>query len=154
MRDFEVLGEYTVYLDYESAEAIVGHIHHVRRNEAGGQIQVPVAHFAAHLEPGDDLLRQHWAINLFLRSDVRWDATTHETTVVANPKRQAGPNRSLLRRLKRIRDSGLPLYHPSLPKELGELLLRESACSEPALVKIHHISSESFVRFGDVFHDG
>lgn len=153
MREFDVLSEYTVFLDYESAEAILGHIHHIQRNPAGGRRQVPVAHFAARVEGGDDLLKAHWAVYLFLRSDVRYDPAAHETTVVANPKRQAGPDRSLLRRLRRLRDGGLAPYAPSLPRELGELLLRETACSKPAIVRIHHSTQQSYIAFGEIAHE-
>ncbi|HKY29481.1 MAG TPA: hypothetical protein VJM12_16200 [Pyrinomonadaceae bacterium] len=152
MREFDVLGEYAIYFDYESVAAIVGHIHHVKRNEAGTQLQVPVARFAAYLSPGDDVLRTHWAIDLFLRSDVRYDPTTRETTVVANPERQAGSNRALLRALERIRDSNLQFCHSDLPKELAQVLLRESNCSEPALINIHHSYNDSFFTYG-VLHD-
>jgi len=152
MREFEVLGEYVVYLDYENAEAIVGHIHHVAQNETGGQLQVPVGRFSALLQPADELRRTHWKIDLFLRSDVRYDPITHETIVVANPERQAGSNRAMLGRLKRIRDSDLHFYHSALPKELGQLLLRVTTCSKPALVNIHHSSNDSFITFGAVFH--
>lgn len=152
MREFEVLGEYAVYLDYENAEAIVGHIHHVAHNETGGLLQVPVGRFSALLQPADELFWTHWAIDLFLRSDVRYDPKTHETTVVADPERQAGSNRAMLDRLNRIRDSDLHFYHSALPKELGQLLLRVSKCSEPALVNIHHSYNDSFITYGEVFH--
>lgn len=153
MRKFEVLGEYAVYLDYENAEAIVGHIHHVAHNASGGLMQVPVGRFYALLQPDDELFRTHWAIDLFLRSDVRYDPKTHETIVVRNPERQAGSNRAMLSRLKQIRDGNLHFYHSALPKELGQVLIRMSKCSEPALVNIHHSSNDSFITYGEVFYD-
>lgn len=152
MREFEVLGEYAIYFDYESVAAIVGHIHHVKR-EAGTQLHVQVARFAGYISPGYDPWRTHWAIDLFINANVRYDPTARETTVVANPESQAGSNRAMLRRLERIRDSNLHHCHSELPKELAQVLLRESNCSEPALINIHHAYNDSFLMYGEVFDD-
>jgi hypothetical protein len=153
LREYELLGEYRVFLDHESPEAVVGRMHHFKRNESGGSLEVPVGHFAGCLVPGDDLMRCHWAVDLSLRSDVRYDPDAHQSMVVSHPERQAGANRAMLEHLIALRDSTLPYYHPSLPKQLGELLLRESVCRVPALVRVHHTTNDSFVQFGEVFHE-
>jgi len=153
-QQFDILdGEYVLFLDYSTPDGVIGHIHHVHRNEHGGQLQVPVGYVAAHLQSGDDEMRKHWSIHLFLTSDVRYEPSSHTTTVVAVPESQAGSDRSFLRRLLALRDSGLPYYHAELPQRIGRALLDAKLCTEPSLVYIHHFTNASFVEFGKIFHE-
>jgi hypothetical protein len=147
-------GEYALVLDHCGAEGLVGHIDHVDRKgkDGFGCVSTPVGHVAAHIHLGSpELFRSHWSITLFFRSDVRYEQTSHTTTVVASPERQAGPNRSLLQKLLSLRDSPLPFYHPDLPREIGRALLAAKFCHEPASVTVHHYESGPFLHFGQVY---
>ena len=101
-------GEYALILDHCGADGLVGHIDHVDRKgkDGFGRVSTPVGHVAAHIHQGSpELFRSHWSIALFFRSNVRYEQTSHTTTVVASPERQAGPNPSLLQKLLSLRDS-------------------------------------------------
>jgi len=154
MEQFDILdGEYVLLLDHSTPDGIIGHIHHIHRNEHGGQLQVPVGHVAAHLQPGCDVQRRHWSVHLFLTAGVRYQQSNQTTTIVALPGSQAGSNRSFFRRLHALRDSGLPYYRAELPQQVGRVLLDAKLCSEPLVVHIHHFTNASFVAFGETFHD-
>lgn len=151
---FDILGgEYLLFLDHSTSDGIIGHIHHVHRNEHGGSLQVPVAHIAGYIYPGGEVMRRHWSIHLFLSSDVRYEQSSRTTTIVAVPESQAGSDSSRLRRLLALRDSGLPYYHAELPQQIGRALLDAKLCTEPLVVDIHHFTNVSFVAFGDIFQE-
>lgn len=152
---FDILeGEYRLILDHCTADGLIGHIHHVdRQGQHGfGCVQTPVGYVAGHVDPGElELLLPHWSVGLFLRSDVRYEQTSHRTTVVGSPARQAGQNQAFLHQLLALRDSSLPFYHPELPRAVGRALLDAQLVQEPALVNIYHFTDESCVAFGEVF---
>ena len=153
-QQFEIIdGEYVLFLDHSTPDGIIGHIHHVQRNEQGGQMHVPIGHVAAHLQPGGDEWRPHWSVNLFLTSDVRYEQSSRTTTFVGVPESQAGSDGSFLRRLLALRDSSLPYYRTELPQQVGRALLDAKLCTEPLLVYIHHFTNASFVQFGELRYE-
>lgn len=153
-QQFDILdGEYAMFLDHATLDGIIGHIHHIHRNEHCGQLQVPVGHVAAQIYPGCDVMRRHWSVHLFLTSDVRYEQSGRTTTVVAVPESQAGSDRSFLRRLLALRDSSLPYYRAELPQQVARSLLDAHLCTEPLVVHIHHFTNASFVAFGEIFEE-
>ena len=147
-------GEYALILDHCAEGGIVGHIDHVDRSgrTGFGTVATPVGFLAAHIHPGvPELVCPHWSIMLFFRSDVRYEQASHTTTVVASPEGQAGQNRPMLQRLRSLRDSALPYYHPELPRAIGCALLEAKLCKEPASVSVNHYGSGlSPLHFGQV----
>jgi hypothetical protein len=151
LKKFDLIdGEYVGYVDASAKEVIVGHIDHVKFNPSGGCNSVEVAHFSARLDPGCDLFLKHWHVDLFLRSDLRYDTVTATTTVIGNPEGQAGDDEELLNRLTSLRDSDLPFYHRDLPRAFGAGLIRAGACCDPVGIAVHHSTNEEFINFGDI----
>lgn len=145
-------GEYVVLPKYASPGAFIAEIHHVHRI-GKAKLFTPVAHISAFKHLGADMTYPHWSVRMFVRSDVRYEAKAKTTTVVANPERQAGPNKAMLKHLLTLRDSNLPYIHPDLPQALGRGLIDASICSEPSVVHIHNSNEQNFVELGKVFHD-
>ncbi|MCU1272019.1 MAG: hypothetical protein JWN74_3313 [Acidobacteriaceae bacterium] len=145
-------GEYIALPEYKSAGAVIAEVSHVLRNSAGGRLFTPVGRLSAFIHSGEieDLFNPHWSIHLFVRSDVRYQADLKRTDVVANPEKQAGPNRALLQHLQALRDSDCPFVHPELPHAIGDALIKAAWCSEPASVHIYVAREQSFIHFGNV----
>ena len=149
----EVLsGEYVARLTYRSPGAVIAEVLHAHRSDQR-TIFTPVAHISAFAHGGADMTRPHWSIRLFVRSDIRYEAVPKLTTVVSNPKRQAGSNLPMLKRLLALRDSSLPAINPELPSALGSALITSGVMSSPAVVHVHSSAEQSFTEFGTVFHD-
>ncbi|MGD0205524.1 MAG: hypothetical protein ABSB57_03675, partial [Dehalococcoidia bacterium] len=70
MRRFDFLDEYSLFVSVDSSDAVIGHIHHVRRNSAGGSLEVPVAYFYAFVPSLEEGAHKHYAVHLFIRSTV------------------------------------------------------------------------------------
>lgn len=151
MTRFDFLDEYSAFVIVDSADAVIGHIHHVQRNSSGGSLEVPVAYFDAFVAPPMDGFHPHFQLRLFIRSGVRYDAATHTTTVVVAPERQAGPDTALLTRLRALAESGLPPCDPKMPEAFAHALPRFSCCSEPMFLSIFHAAEAGGKSFGDVF---
>lgn len=157
IQQLEVLGgEYAVILDHCDAEGLIAHIHHIDRSgrQGFGTVATPVGYLMAHIHPGTpEIVVRCWAIDLFFRSDVRYEQASHTTTVVTSPERQAGKNQPMLQRLISLRDSSLPSCHPELPQAIGRALLDARLCHEPAGVIVHHYTSGAVIHFGHVYDD-
>ena len=145
MRTQLLLNQYKVYWMLESEQACVGYIHHVHFNEHGGSLEVPVGFFCTYFRQGEDYRKTHWAVELFLSSDVRFDAGKRRTTYVgrfaSGDVQQAG------------KKSRLPYYDARLPEELAKLILAETSCAEPLLMQVYEGVNTSFVKIGETFID-
>jgi hypothetical protein len=145
MRTHLILEQYKVYWMFESEQACVGHIHHVHFNEYGGSLEVPVGFFCTYFRQGEDYRNAHWAVELFLSSDVRFDAEKRRTAYVgrfaSGDVQRAG------------KKSKLPYYDAGLPEELAKLILAETSCTEPLLMHVYEGVNTSFVEIGKTFID-
>ncbi len=132
-----LLGQYEIKLKARVQGSVIAEIFHWRKKEIGANI-TPIGHLIATKEPYSEPFLPHWSVQLFLRTDVKYDINTSETIVVSNPKGQAGPNKALLKYLQNIKISNLPNYHPNLPAEIINYLLHSELCNEPIGMNICH----------------
>jgi hypothetical protein len=145
MRTQLLLEQYKVYWMLESEQACVGHVHHVHLNDHGGSLEIPVGFFCTYFKQGEDYRRAHWAVELFLSSDVRFDAEKRTTTYVG---------RFASNELQRIgKKSKLPYHDARLPKSLAQIILSETSCTEPLLMQIYEGVNSSFIEMGETFID-
>jgi hypothetical protein len=143
-------GEYLLPPHYRSEAAVIVEVRHVLK--AGGQrIYTPVAHLSAFHHPSADLINPHWSLRLFVRSDVRYEETTHTTTVVSNPERQAGTNQAMLHVLRALAASKLPSVHPKLAEQIVVSLKGAGLIAEPAMLHLCEATELSATEFGSVF---
>jgi hypothetical protein len=131
----------------------VAEIFHHKVNENGGCNITPIGHLIASNEKGDDTFLKHTAIQLFLRSDVRYIFNKKETIVVVNPERQAGPNINMLRNLLKIKEDIKCYYHPQLPNAIVDYLLANDICKEPIGVNICSYIYHGFIERGQLWCD-
>jgi hypothetical protein len=145
-----LLGQYEIRLKTQVQDSVVAEIFHWNKSDVNTNI-TPIGHLIATHEPYSEPFLPHWAIELFLRVDVKYSSDKSETIVVSNPKRQAGPNKTLLKYLLNIKESNLPYYHPDLPTEIIDYLLRLDMCNEPIGMNICHYTYAGFRERGQLW---
>jgi hypothetical protein len=152
MTQFEFHAEYSAFLTVDSPEAIIGHIDHV---QPAGELSraVSVAYFHACIAPATEWSGEHYDVRLFIRSTIRYDATSHITTVVGSPERQSGSNREELQRLRALAEGDLEPVHPDMPSAFAQGLLSHSCCREPMFLSLYYAAEIDGLEFGDVLGD-
>ena len=114
----------------DEPEGVIGDIYHLVRNKSGGSARTPVGHFAAIPEPALPEQPARSRVEACFRADLRYNPANHFVLVDSL--------------------AGAPHYPPELPDLLADLLLRETACTEPMLVNIWEGRNTSFVTRGQV----
>lgn len=149
-------GRYEVWPLLVTPEAYHGDVMHVDRGgKVGGKNCTPVGELHAFRHPGEiENINPHWCVCLFLRSDIRYQASSNVTEVVGDPDRIAGPNAEYRRHLEVLRDSTLPPIDSKLPRAVAVALLAESICCEPLALSVKFCTRGSWEEFGDVIDDG
>lgn len=66
---FELLDSYELRIAGEGRTAVVAELWHVRRNSAGGSVNMPIGYVAAAPRPAAPEEAAHWQADLLLRSD-------------------------------------------------------------------------------------
>ncbi|MCD4713424.1 MAG: hypothetical protein K8R73_09100 [Clostridiales bacterium] len=148
-----IINQYEMKIKHEASGCIVAEIFHHKRNVYNGVNITPVGHLICSKEPGSELFAPHYAIQLFIRSDVRYDIKHSETIVVSNPTGQAGPNKTLFKYLTQVKESGLPCYHEKLPDEILKYMIEMNYCAEPIGMNIYHYSTGGFRELGQLWED-
>lgn len=88
-----------IKLKTRAQDSVAAEIFHWRKKEKGANI-TPIGHLIAIMEPYSEPFLPHWSVQLFLRTDIKYDINTSETIVVSNLKGQAGPNKKSLKYLQ------------------------------------------------------
>lgn len=69
----DLLPDFLLFVRDITSTGCSGYIHHVVRNEFGGSLETPTAHFVAYIEEATENQPRRWEVNLFLRNDVDLD---------------------------------------------------------------------------------
>ncbi|WP_340010824.1 hypothetical protein MHI32_21685 [Paenibacillus sp. FSL H7-0690] len=148
-----ILNQYELNITNQSDRTTIIKINHFLTNESGGRNITPIGYLIISYEKADGTFLNHYSIQMFCRNDVRYDIDSKETIVVSNSEGQAGPNKPLLPKLMKIKNSELPYYHPKLPDEIIDFLLKINICKEPLGMNICHYNYAGYRERGHLWDD-
>lgn len=134
MKTIKVLNDYLLELFADAATGVSGSIWHIAFFDHGaGGVHTPVGYFLGGLIQPSELRPLHWDLQLFLRSDIRYDERQQQTHV----------GRSTL--------SHLPRFHRLLPEETANALTQATCCKEPISVTVSILEHFSCNQIGNTW---
>lgn len=131
MPSFNVLEDYVVHVLMSTLEGHGGEIRHIFPTKDGTGVQTPVGFFMAFIAEPSEIRPRHWEVQLFLRADVQYDLRQKRCRIVTS-------NRT---------DSEM-VYHPDLPRNLGNALIEHGFCPQPIALSVNLFRETAFVEFG------
>ena len=136
MPPFNVLEDYVVRIVMSSPEGHSGEIWHVFPTKDETGVRTRVGFFMAFIAEPSEIRPTHWEVQLFLRSDVRYDPSRKIS--------EAGAVRHLNTKVH---------YHSELPAKLGEALIEHNFCDEPIALSVSLYQNTDFIEFGKTWLD-
>lgn len=120
---------------------------------SGIRADVLVGSFIAQTHEEDATFVKHRQLDLFLNNYLRFSQEEDITIDVSNIEGFAGPDKTLLSRLKKYRAVDLPTYNPGLIKDIVMLLNELENDNLPVGVNIYSTEKPAFREYGTIWKD-